>query len=227
MIKCIAIDDEPLALEIIKNFSKKITFLELLECFTDAFQAADYLQKNRVDLMFLDIRMPSISGLDFIKTLSNPPMVILTTAHSEHAIQGFDLNVLDYLLKPFSLARFLQACTKANELFELRTQAEINKDSFFIKSGYEKIKVNINEILYVEGEGNYMVFVLKNKRILSRYTMSDVESLLPRSLFVRLHRSYIISLKHIDRADKRSVWIGETELPIGKSYQEQFEKLLH
>ena len=229
MLKAIAIDDEPIALEVVKSLSSKIAFIELLDCFTNAFKAIDFLQKEKVDLIFLDIKMPDISGIDFLKSLSHPPMVIFTTAYSEHAVQSFELDAIDYLLKPFSLSRFLKACNKANEqlLFRNKIATALPEPSaIFIKSGYEQIKVEPADILYVESSGNYMQFVLDNRKIASRLTMSEVEALLPALDFIRIHRSYIVSKKHIQKMDRKSIWIKQTELPIGAAYVLEIEKLL-
>src|SRR5450755_3139021 len=185
MLKAIAIDDEPIALEVIKNLSAKISFIELADCFTNAFTALDFLQKEKIDLIFLDIKMPDISGIDFLKSILNPPMIIFTTAYSEHAVQSFELDAIDYLLKPFSLSRFLKACNKANEQYELKKKSsdQIPADnSIFIKSGYEQIRVALSDIWYAESNGNYMQFVLADKKILSRLTMSEAEALLPATL---------------------------------------------
>jgi DNA-binding LytR/AlgR family response regulator len=228
MLKAIAIDDEPIALEVIKNLSSKISFIELRVCFTDAFEAIDFLQNEKVDLIFLDIKMPDISGIDFLRSLTNPPMVIFTTAYSEHAVQSFELDAIDYLLKPFSLSRFLKACNKANEQMLLRnkTAEPTESTAIFIKSGYEQIKVEPEDILYVESSGNYMQFVLENRKIASRLTMTEVEALLPAPNFIRVHRSYIVSKKHIQKMDRKSIWIKQTELPIGAAYVLEIEKII-
>ncbi len=222
ILRAIAIDDEPMALEVIKNLSAKIAFIDLVDVFTDAFKALDYLQREKVDLIFLDIKMPDISGIELLKSLFRPPMVIFTTAYSEHAIESFELDVIDYLLKPFSQARFLKACNKAAEQFRLKN----GETPFFIKSGTDNIRVEPDEILYVESQGNYMQFVLSDKKIISRLTMSEVEALLPAAHFVRIHRSFIAAKKHITRVDKNSVWIKETELPIGPGFAHEIEKLM-
>jgi DNA-binding LytR/AlgR family response regulator len=230
MLKAIAIDDEPLALEVIKNLAKDVVFIAIEECFTNSFKAMDYLQKNKTDLIFLDIKMPTISGIDFIKSIPNPPMVIFTTAYSEHAVHSFELDAVDYLLKPFSLARFLKACNKANELHELRKQgahlSPATPASVFIKSGYEQVRVALDDILYVEGVGNYVQFILEKQNITSRLTMSEAEALLPASAFVRVHRSYIAAKKHIRKIEKRTVWINQKEIPVGESYLHIVEKIV-
>jgi two-component system LytT family response regulator len=227
MLTAIAIDDEPIALDIVKKLAVKIPFLSMKAFFTNAFEASDFLHKEKIDLIFLDIKMPDISGIDFLQSIPNPPMVIFTTAYSEHAVQSFELNAIDYLLKPFSLTRFLKACNKAQEQFELR-QYNNNATSpvaVFIKSGYEQLRVQLNDILYAESNGNYMQFVLADKKILSRLTMTEAEALLPIASFMRIHRSYIVSKKHITKIDKNSVWIQKTELPVGANYANEVAKI--
>lgn len=218
----LAIDDEPLALEVVKSLASKVPFLELRAAFTDAFKAVEYLQKEKVDLLFLDIKMPDISGMELLKSLPQPPLVIFTTAYAEHAVQSFELDAVDYLLKPFSLSRFLKACNKAHELNELRNNREpVSLPSFiFIKSGYEQIRVNLAEILYVESAGNYMNFITSEMKILSRLSMQEVLDLLPKEKFIRIHRSFIIAIDKIEKADRQQVWITDTAIPIGSTYEE-------
>jgi DNA-binding LytR/AlgR family response regulator len=229
MLKAIAIDDEPIALEVIKSLSRKVVFIELIQTFTDSFEALDFLQKHKTDLLFLDIQMPDISGIELLKSISSPPMVVFTTAYSEHAVLSFELDAIDYLLKPFSFSRFLRACNKANEQYELRKQSQVSHPaltSIFIKSGYEQIRVELADILYVESCGNYVQFVLDKQKIVSRLTMSEAEALLPASDFVRIHRSYIVAKKQVSRIEKRSVWIKQTELPVGAGYTQETSKLI-
>ncbi|MCX2576221.1 LytR/AlgR family response regulator transcription factor [Pedobacter sandarakinus] len=215
----IAIDDEPIALDIIKSHAAKVTSLTLVETFTDAFMAMSYLQQNQVDLIFLDIKMPDISGIDFLKSLSNAPMVIFTTAYSEHAVQSFELDAVDYLLKPFSLARFLKACNKAQEVHVLRSQRVDLKPTFiFVKDGYEQVKVELAEILYIEASGNYTQIQLNNKMVSSRITINDLSDLLPKNDFVRCHRAFIVARSKISKFDRNQVWIGEKPIPIGATY---------
>lgn len=228
MLAAIAIDDEPIALEVIKNLAEKIPFLGMKAFFTNAFEAADFLHKEKIDLIFLDIKMPDISGIDFLKSIPNPPMVIFTTAYSEHAVQSFELDAIDYLLKPFSLTRFLKACNKAREQFELKKDNNniTTPETVFIKSGSGQLRVELNDILYAESNGNYMQFVLADKKITSRLTMSEAEALLPVASFMRIHRSYIISKKHITRIEKYSVWIRQVELPVGANYTNEVAKII-
>lgn len=215
----IAIDDEPIALDIIKSHASKVPFIELTETFTDAFAAIVYLQQHKVDLIFLDIKMPDISGIDFLKSLSNPPMVIFTTAYTEHAVQSFELDAVDYLLKPFSLSRFLKASNKAHELFNLRQQkADAKADYIFIKDGYEQIKVSLNEILFVEASGNYTQIQLADKLLSSRITINELTEILPKTDFIRCHRAFIVRKDKITKFDRNQIWIAEKIIPIGATY---------
>ncbi len=229
MLKAIAIDDEPIALEVIKSLAQQVGFITIEACFTNPFSALEYLQKNKVNLLFLDIKMPGISGMDFLKALPNPPMVIFTTAYSEHAVQSFELDAIDYLLKPFSLPRLLKACNKAHEQFELRKNNGgilPGEPSIFIKSGYEQVRVELTDILYAASIGNYVQFILADKNIVSRLTMTEAAELLPATMFVRIHRSYIAAKRHIAKVDKRSIWIGKDELPVGAAYVNEVESFI-
>lgn len=217
----IAIDDEPKALEVIEIHASKIPFLDLKATFTDAFEAIPYLQNNKIDLIFLDIKMPDISGIEFVHCLQKVPMVIFTTAYSEYAVQGFELDALDYLLKPFSLARFMKACNKALSIKQLKEGEE--RDFIFIKTGYEEEKVFFDDILYIEAEGNYLTFMLKNGKLLSRQTMSDILQVLPEKLFVRIHRSYIIAYSKVEKIARQTVSIQGIEIPIGASYEDNLD----
>ena len=229
MLKAIAIDDEPIALEVIRQLASKVSHLELSACFTNVFKAMNHLQKEKVDLIFLDIQIPDMSGIDFLKSLTNPPMVIFTTAYSEHVVESFERDAIDYLLKPLSRPRFLKACNKAQEQFELKKNDAVpnpNPESIFIKSGYQKIQVQFDDILYVESTGNYMQFVLENQKIASRLTMSEVEALLPNSAFLSRQLAERGAKKKRAKIEKNNVWIKQTELPAGPAYMSEIEKLL-
>lgn len=220
MIRAIAIDDEPLALEVIRSHADKVPFLELSACFTDAFKAIEYLAKEPVALLFLDIKMPDISGLELMESLQQKPMVIFTTAYAEHAVQSYELNAIDYLLKPFAFTRFLKACHKANEQWQAKKNYQPPAtDSIFIKSGYEQVRVNFDDILYLESGGNYMSFILADDRkILSRLTMADATALLPETQFMRVHRSYIVNRSKIDRTERHQLHIRQHRIPIGGAF---------
>ena len=224
----IAVDDEPIALDIIKSHASKVPFLTLAATFTNAFEAIAFLQKNQVDLIFLDIKMPDISGIDFLHSLSNPPLVIFTTAYAEHAVKGFELNAMDYLLKPFSLSRFLKACNKAEELYSLRKKpgTAAAAESIFIKDGYEQIKVALDDIVYVEAAGNYTLIHLAGKPSLStRMPIGDMLSLLPSQKFLRTHRAFIVAKKAVTKFDRSQVWIGDQLIPIGPTYTQCLQEL--
>jgi len=224
----IAVDDEPIALDIIKSHASKVPFLTLAAVFTNAFEAIAFLQKNQVDLIFLDIKMPDISGIDFLHSLSNPPLVIFTTAYAEHAVKGFELNAMDYLLKPFSLSRFLKACNKAEELYSLRKKptTAAAAESIFIKDGYEQIRITIDDIIYVEAAGNYTVIHLTGLPSLStRMPISDMLSLLPPQRFVRTHRAFIVAKKAVTKFDRSQVWIGSQIIPVGPTYIQCLQEL--
>lgn len=218
-MKVIAIDDEPIALEIIKAHAAKVPFLELAATFTDAFNALEYLQRETVDLIFLDIKMPDISGIEFFNSLSRKPLVIFTTAYTEHAVTSFELDAVDYLLKPFSLARFVKGCNKAFELYNYRNAAE-PADYLFVKTGYEQIKVLYDDILYLEAAGNYVTFALKNGNLLSRSTFSEAIDLLPADKFVRVHRSYIVAVSKIDKVERHQITINKLQIPVSEAYSQ-------
>lgn len=227
-LTAIAIDDEQVALSVIRTHAAQVPFLEIKGYFTDPFKALDYLQQEKVDLLFLDIRMPDVSGLELMTTLPGGPMVIFTTAYSEHAVQSFELDALDYLLKPFSFERFLKACNKARGLQELIQQRQKSDvpAHIMIKSGYEQYKVPFDDILYLESAGNYINFVLKDKRILSRLSMQEALALLPPDKFTRVHRSFIVANNKIEKADRYCLYIGQVPVSIGAAYAQAAESIL-
>jgi DNA-binding LytR/AlgR family response regulator len=224
----IAIDDEPIALDIVKAHAAKVPFIELTAAFTNAFDAIPYLQQHKTDLIFLDIKMPDISGIDFLHTLSNAPMVVFTTAYTEHAVKSFELDAIDYLLKPFSLSRFLKACNKANELFVLRNKPEQADEApfIFVKDGYEQIRVQLDEILFMESAGNYTQIRLVNDvSVSTRVSISDMQAMLPYKKFIRIHRTCIVARDKISRFDRLQVNINQHVLPIGAKYADCLKEL--
>ncbi len=222
-ITAIAIDDEPRALEVIEIHAQKVPFLELKATFTDAFDAIPYLQQNKIDLIFLDIKMPDISGIEFVHILQKTPMIIFTTAYSEYAVKGFELDAIDYLLKPFSLVRFTKACNKALEMKLSRTD---NAPNFlFLKTGYEEEKVLLDDILYVEAEGNYMAYVLPNKKLLCRQNIGECMAQLTTNQFIRIHRSYIVAVNKIQKITRQSVWVAGNEISVGASYEDKLSEI--
>ena len=224
-MKAIAVDDEPIALEIIRSHASKVPFLDLKAEFTDAFKALEYLQKEPVDLIFLDIKMPDISGIDFFNSLSKKPLLIFTTAYMEHAVTSFEMDAVDYLLKPFSLARFIKGCNKAFELYNYRNATE-SSDHIYVKTGYEQLKVLYDDILYLEAAGNYVTFVLRDKNILSRSTFVEATALLPADKFVRIHRSYLVAINKIDKVERHQVTINNLKIPVGEAYSQNLLAIL-
>ncbi|MCF0056264.1 LytTR family DNA-binding domain-containing protein [Dyadobacter sp. CY356] len=221
-MKAIAVDDEPMALEIIGALAAKVPFLDLSASFVNAFDAIRFIKENHVDLIFLDIKMPDISGFELLKALSKEPLVVFTTAYTEHAVKSYELDAVDYLLKPFSSERFAKACYKASEVLEFRTKTLNPKPEFlFLKSGFEQIKVFFNEILFIESSGNYMVFRLPTSKILSRLTMKEVLELLPETDFIRVHRSFIISKNRVSKIERNHLHIGKHVIPIGSMFMNE------
>ncbi|RIV21642.1 DNA-binding response regulator [Fibrisoma montanum] len=248
-LRCIAIDDEPFALEIIADDIRKIPFLELVGQFSSPLDALNVLKQERIDLLFLDIQMPTLTGIQFLRSLSQPPMVILTTAYEQYALEGYDLNVVDYLLKPIRFERLLRAANKAYELFTLRqpaTQApeldvapavvtspepEPTSDTqertfFFIFSEYREIRIFHDDVLYVEGLKDYVkIFTTHQPRpYLSRLTLKTITPKLPDDRFCRVHKSFIVALDKISSFQKTKLFIGKQEIPVGSSYVEAFER---
>ncbi|RAK70444.1 LytR/AlgR family response regulator transcription factor [Hymenobacter edaphi] len=223
-MKAIAIDDEPIALDVVRALAAKVPFVELAAGFTDAFQGLAYLQREPVDVLFLDINMPDISGLELVRTLPTRPLIIFTTAYAEHAVTGFELDAVDYLLKPFALARFVQACNRAQERLLLRQApaAPPPRDYLFLKTGYEQVKVHHADILYVEAAGNYVTFALTaGRRLLARLTMQEVLALLPPGQFARVHRSFVVATGHVDRIERHQVRVQGHTVPVGAAYHDQ------
>lgn len=217
MINAIAIDDEPIALEIIEIYAKKIPFLSLERSFTNAFEGLDYLKDNQIQLLFLDIKMPDISGIDFLKSLTIKPYTIFTTAYSEHAVIGFELEAIDYLLKPFSFPRFLKACNKVSDLVCLRQQGS-KADHIFIKDSFDVVRIDFIDILYLEATGNYVRYVLKGKEILTRMTIKEAIEILPDNQFIQVHRSFIVNLFLIDKMERHQIRIDNSLIPISASF---------
>lgn len=224
-MKAIAVDDEPMALEVVRAHAAKVPFLELKAEFTNAFQALEYLQKDQVDLIFLDIKMPDISGIEFFNSLSKKPLLIFTTAYSEHAVTSFELDAIDYLLKPFSLARFIKACNKAYELYNFRNITD-TRDHLYLKTGYEQVKVMYDDIQYLEATGNYVTFVLANKKVLARSTFAEAIHWLPSQKFVRVHRSFMVAVNKVDKVERSQLSIGTQKIPVSEAYQQQLLAML-
>lgn len=223
MISAIAIDDESYALEVIKSHASKVPFLELKATFTNPVQGLEYLKNESIQLVFLDINMPDISGIDLAVLLPKETVVIFTTAYSDYAVKGFELDALDYLLKPFNLSRFLKACQKAQEWIELQPK---NEASFlFVKTSDGQIRVDFSDLLYCEAQGNYVTFQLLDQKIMSRMTLSETEKLLPVS-FIRTHRSFLVNKNQITKVEKHQLHLNGFVVPISSSYIDQVLELL-
>ena len=232
MIRCLAIDDEPLALELLTDNIGKLPYLELVAACDSAMDAMKILQQQSVDLIFLDIQMPGLTGLQFIQSLQEKPMFILVTAYEKYALDGFNLDVIDYLVKPVPLDRFIKACNKANELFQLKSKsrqpsAEINPGYFFVNVDYSLLKVVFDDIIYIEGLKDYIKIHLKSssKAVITRMSMKSLEEELPATQFIRIHKSYIVSLKHVTAVRKNSVFIDTIELPVSDNYRDTIATL--
>ncbi len=219
MINCIIVDDEPLSRRVIEKYLKDLPHLNLLASCSHAFEAMEILQKEHVDLMFLDINMPKLSGINFAKTLSNPPLIVFTTAYPEYAVEGFELEAVDYLLKPFSQERFLKAVNKVSkQLANIETLKRPNETSFLIVKADKKLyKLNFDDILYLQAYGDYVKIFTSKKTLLTKERLSNLEASLPKNLFHKIHRSYIISLNAISFLEGNQVKINETLLPISNS----------
>ncbi len=226
MIRAIAIDDEPPALRIIERFAAGMDGLQLLRTFTNPSEALHFLEGEKVDLLFLDIQMPSVSGLDFYKSLPEGPMVIFTTAYSEYAVEGFNLRAVDYLLKPFTKERFAQAIERAENTLTYRQQIASGGQQFIsIRADYSTHRISLSDIRYVEGLDDYLKIHLESARpIVARLTMKAMVEMLPAGAFMRVHRSYIIPLNRITMVRNKTIYIGEVQIPIGGSYEEAFFK---
>lgn len=240
MLKCIAIDDEPLALRQISAYIAKIPYLELAATFNNAIEAQQRLASERVDLIFVDINMPDLNGVDFVRALTDRPMVVFTTAYSEYAIDGFKLDAVDYLLKPFSFADFSRAAAKANSLYELRQgrlPAQPDSDSeatpkdreyISVKADYKVSLVKISDIVYLESEGEYVrMHLADGSTITTLFRLKNMETALPSEMFMRVHRSYIVNLRCIKGYVRSRVFLSDTEyVPIGENYKESFQRYI-
>jgi DNA-binding LytR/AlgR family response regulator len=227
MITAIAIDDEPPALKVIESFCKQVENVDLQKTFTQPNEALKHLRKYPVDLLFLDIQMPSLSGLEFYKSLQQDTMVIFTTAHSQFAVEGFNLNAVDYLLKPFTFERFQQAITKATDFYNFNHQSDKTQEQYlFIRADYKLMKIKISDILYIEGLNDYIkIHVLNQKTVITRMTMKTIQEKLPSKEFIRVHRSFIVPFSKIESIRNKAIYMNGKEIPIGGIYEENLYKL--
>lgn len=236
MIRCIAIDDELLALDLIEDNIKKLPFLELVKKCKSAIEAMDVLRHEQIDLIFLDIQMPDVSGIQLLKTLKTKPMVIITTAYEKYATEGYNLDVIDYLLKPYSFERFLKAVNKAGEYQDLRDKAMAQENSkegvispnyLFVRADYKLVKIDLAHVLYIEGLKDYVKIYMGDKPVLTQMSMKALEEKLPAKDFVRVHRSFIVAFSKIDFIQKQMLTIGHKEIPISEHYRDQLFKMIN
>ena len=220
MISCIIVEDEPLALKRTMEYIGKIPYLNLLKSFDNGFEAIGFLREQSVDLIFLDIKMDELTGIQLLESLENKPYVIVTTAYSEYALKGYELSVTDYLLKPFSIERFIQAVEKVSYLIDKETDS--TRDFFFVKSDYRIEKVFYKNILFIEGMRDYRNIQTENKKILTLQTFGDLEKELPKSLFCRVHKSFIVPFNRIDLIEHNRIKIKDKLIPISETYKADF-----
>jgi len=229
-MKCIIIDDEPLAREGIELNVSDISFLELVGEFDNALKANDFIKSNAVDLMFLDIQMPGITGLDFLRSLAEKPMTILTTAYPQHALEGFELDVVDYLVKPIRMERFLKAVNKAKEIHELHQAQKISpnevesiaEEFIYIRSERKLIRLFFKDILYIKGMKDYVLIFEKDRKIMTAMNIKTIHAQLPASIFARVGKSSIINVNYIESLDNDFIIIGKEEIPLGRTYRDDF-----
>lgn len=235
MLNCIAIDDENLALDLLEDNIQQIPFLNLVKRCKNAFEAMEVIQNQDIDLLFLDIQMPGITGVQFLQSLTNSPMVIFVTAYKQYALEGFNLNVIDYLLKPIDFERFLKAVNKANELHNLKHKSQLVESivetkptTIFVNADYSLVRLKIEEITYIEGLKDYIKIHLKSstKPIVTRMTMKSIEEKLPSLEFFRVHKSFIVSLDKIESIRNLKIKIGNAQIPVSESYSEEFFRLI-
>jgi DNA-binding LytR/AlgR family response regulator len=222
MIRCVIIDDEPLAVSLLKDHVEKVTGLQLLLATTDVLSAIEFIQNSTVDLLFLDIQMPNLNGIEVMKIIDHKCLVILTSAYSEYAIHGFEFHVVDYLLKPLTFTRFLTAITKVKDRFKGK---EVLKEEFiYLKVEQRMHRINFSDILYIEGLKDYVIVHLSSGKITALQTMKGIEELLPAVSFVRMHKSYIVSIAKIEQIHKQHIILNNTIIPIGHFYRDNFLK---
>ena len=227
-LTCIIVEDEPLAVKILSDYILQVPFLELQETFKDAILATNYLRHNNTDLIFLDIHLPKLKGMAFLKTLTHPPAVIITTAYHQYAVEGFDLNVTDYLLKPFEFERFLVAVNKVKIIQSEKQKPDDSKaikDHLFLNVQKKKIKILFSEIIYIESQREYIRIVTTKKEYISKMSTHEIEDLLPANLFKRIHRSFIVSINKIESYTAEMVEVSGVSIPIGRGYRDILENL--
>ncbi len=225
-LTCIIVEDEPLARRILEGYISRVPFLVLKGSFEDAIEAAEHLRDYRVDLMFLDIHLPEIGGLSFLRTLPDPPAVIVTTAYQEYALEGYELDLVDYLLKPFGFDRFLAAVNKMDKQKQLQGAGDSNKDHFFVSIQQKKVKIFFSEILFIESQKEYVRIVTADHSYRTKMGTHEIEGLLPGTQFKRIHRSFIIALNKVRSFNAEEVEIHGNKIPVGRGYKDVLGRLL-
>ncbi|MBI9033342.1 MAG: response regulator transcription factor [Bacteroidales bacterium] len=228
-LKCIVIDDEPFAIKMIEDYCSKVPFLDLKASFNNPFEALTYLSYQKPDLIFLDIQMPEISGIQLAKKTENGPLIIFTTAHSKYAVDSYDLNAIDYLLKPFDFNRFFKAVQKAKEQIELREAKktdDADSESIVIKVEYKNVKIRLDDILYIEALDNYIRVNTTDKKYLCLQNLKSISGILPSNKFLRIHKSYIVSLSKISHFTKDQINIDQISIPVGRTYADNFISIM-
>ncbi|SFE00788.1 two component transcriptional regulator, LytTR family [Chitinophaga sp. CF118] len=228
MIRCIAIDDEQLVRDLLEDNIRQLPFLQLIGTYKNALEAYEVLQQEQVDLIFLDIQMPRLNGLQFLQSLQRPPLVILVTAYEQYALEGFNLHVVDYLLKPFSFERFVKACNRANELFRLQ-HGQPDVQDFFVNVEYTQVKIVVADIEYIEGLKDYIKIHLSSspQPILTRMTIKAIEEKLPSAAFIRTHKSFLVAVRKITTVKRDLVCIGIKEIPVSEFYKENVTRIIN
>lgn len=232
IMRCIIVDDEPLVRELVEDNLSQVPFLELVASCKSALEALDILQKQRIDIIFLDIQMPRVNGLQFLQSLQHPPLVIIISAYEKYAVEGFNLQVADYILKPFSFDRFLKACNRAADLFRMKSQvkpveAEKNYD-FFVNVEYSHVKIIAADVLYVESCKDYIKVYLSSaiKPVITRMSLRTIETKLPGGAFIRTHKSFLVAISKITTIKRDAVCIGNVEIPVSETFRENINKVL-
>jgi two-component system, LytTR family, response regulator len=237
-IRCIAVDDEPLALHVVEDYAEKIPFLELVKTFDNAMEALDFIKSQKVDLIFLDIQMEELTGIQMLGVMKERPEIIFTTAYESYAIKGFELDVADYLLKPFPFERFLKAVEKVYERLNKNSQPKTNASSqeassaaqtddyFFVKSGFKIQRINYRDVLYVEGQKDYLCIVTPKEKIMTLMNFKAMEGILPASNFLRVHKSFIVAIDKMESIEHYRIKIGNALIPVGDMYRKEFNEML-
>jgi len=232
-IRCLAVDDEPPALDVLKKYISSVQSLELIGTCADAVEALNFIRQHPIDLLFLDIQMPQILGTDFLRTLKKPPKVIFTTAFRKFAVEGFELDAVDYLLKPISFERFLKAVNKVMDAslngtlsVDIEPQKTRLENYIYLRSDRKMIKVALADILYIESIKDYIKVVATSGTVITKQSISSIEETLPKDMFIRIHRSFIVALNKVESYSNELVWLAKTELPISRMYRHEVEKIL-